>query len=134
MKRVRKKLKWNAKNRFIIIFQTLRTFFIVCLGYIFFRAESIQDAALIFRKIFTGLSLSPGAVKQSLIPFGNGHQAIASALILAVLILGLFIYELLEERQDDRLSRHRLFLAAAMIAATGLLGIFGQSNFLYQAF
>ena len=135
MKRLRKKIKWNAKNRFIIIFQTLRTFFIVCLGYIFFRAGSIADAGLIFKRIFTGgLSLSFGALTEALVPFGNGNQAVASILILGALILGLFIYELLEERQDDRLSRHRLVLAAAMIAATGLLGVFGQSNFLYQAF
>ena len=70
----------------------------------------------------------------ALVPFGNGNQAVASVLILTALILGLFIYELLEERQDDRISRHKLVLASAMIAATGLLGIFGQSNFLYQAF
>ena len=134
MKRFRKKIGWNAKNPFIIIFQTLRTFIIVCLGYIFFRAQSLQDALLIFKRIATCHPSGSGALIDALVPFGNGNQAVASALILAALIIGLFVYELLEEKECTALSRHKLFLGAAMIAATGLLGIFGQSNFLYQAF
>lgn len=134
MKRFRKRIKWEPKNPFIIIFQTLRTFFIVCLGYIFFRAENINDAAVIFKKIFTQFEFNAACITEALVPFGNGNQAIASVLILGILIICFFIYELLEERKDTRVSSHKYILAAAMVSATALLGVFGQSNFLYQAF
>ena len=40
------------------LFQIIRTFIVVCFGFIFFRADSINTAFEIFKKIFSDFSLS----------------------------------------------------------------------------
>lgn len=134
MKKVRKFLHWNDKNIFIIIFKTIRTFFIVLMGEVMFRAESMGDALLVYKKIFTDMRLNLSYITSALTPFGNGNQAVASAIILAILIGGLFVTEHIKEIKPDAFMKKRYLYAGAMIVVTILFGVMGQSNFMYQAF
>lgn len=134
MKKVRAAIHWNDENPFIIIFQTLRTFFIVLMGEVMFRAHSMTDAFAIYKNIFTNTRISGATIAAALTPFGNGNQALASVLILFVLIGGLFVVELLKEKNADAFQKHRYLYAGAMIVFTILFGVLGQSNFMYQAF
>jgi len=134
VKKIKKKLKWNDNNIFIIIFKTLRTFFIVCVGEVMFRAETFSDAMLIYKKIFTGTRINISTIIATLTPFGNGNQAVASAMILAVLIIGLFLVELKKEIDDKAFLKHRYLYAGIMLFVMAIFGIVGQSNFMYQAF
>ena len=134
MKKVRKFLHWNDSNIFIIIFKTLRTFFIVLMGEVMFRAETLSDAFTIYKKIFTDTGLSMSYITSAMTPFGNGNQAIASMIILVALIGGLFTVELIKEIKPGAFTKKRYIYAGLMIIATILFGVIGQSNFMYQAF
>ncbi len=134
VKKIKKKLKWNDNNLCIIIFTTLRTFLIVCIGEVMFRAETFSDALIIYKKIFTQTRINFSSVVAALTPFGNGNQAIASSIILAVLIGGLFVVELIKEINDKAFLKHRYIYAGIMLLGMALFGIIGQSNFMYQAF
>ena len=121
-------------KREIRIFCTVRTFFIVCIGYVLFRAASAADALTVYRTVFTGFRINAPEIAAALVPFGNGNQAAASVLIIGVFIIGLFAYELSEIKGSDVISRHKYILSGVMIVSIILFGVFGQSNFLYQAF
>ncbi len=134
MKKFCRKIHWNAENELIRIFCTVRTFFIVCIGYVLFRAASAADALTVYRTVFTGFRINAPEIAAALVPFGNGNQAAASVLIIGVFIIGLFAYELSEIKGSDVISRHKYILSGVMIVSIILFGVFGQSNFLYQAF
>ena len=134
MKKLRTAIHWNDKNIFIRIFQTLRTFIIVLLGEVMFRAHSLKDAFLIYRRIFTTTRLNPSSFVAAMTPFGNGNQAAASAIILTLLIGALFIVELIKENNNKAFTKHRYLYAAGMLITIALFGVAGQSNFMYQAF
>ena len=134
VKNIKKKIGWNDSYPAIIVFNTLKTFLIVLMGEVMFRAESMADALLIYRKIFTDCKINSSYIAAALVPFGNGNQALASVLILAVLIGGLFIVELRKERDPKAFTRHRYMYAGAMMVVTVLFGVLGASKFMYQAF
>lgn len=134
MKKLRAKIHWNDNNIFAIIFQTLRTFIIVLLGEVMFRAETMSDALYIYKTIFTNTKINYSTIVATMTPFGNGNQALASVIIIAILIIGLFIVELIKEKNENAFSKHRYFYAGAMLVVIALFGVLGQSNFMYQAF
>ncbi len=136
MRKIRNRIHWNDNNILIIIFQTLRTFIIVLLGEAIFRAESMTDVFVIYKKIFTSTAISASSLASALTPFGNGNQALASVLIMTVLIIGFFTVELCREIGVSAFTNHRFayISAGAMIVVTILFGVTGQSNFMYQAF
>ncbi len=134
MKTLKVRIHWNDENVWIRIFQTLRTFIIVCIGEVMFRAETLPDAFTIYHTIFTNTRINGSAIAAALTPFGNGNQAAASIIIVGLLILGLFMTELQQELHPDRVLKHRYFIAGALLTVTILFGMAGQSNFMYQSF
>ncbi len=134
MKKVRKAIGWNDANPAIKVFQTLRTFLIVCTGEVMFRAESLSDAFTIYKNIFTATRINPSEIAAALVPFGNGNQAAASILIIGMLIAGLFITELKKEHDPEAFTGHRYLYAGFLLTVTILFGVSGQSNFMYQSF
>ncbi|MCR4922795.1 MAG: hypothetical protein K5931_02170, partial [Lachnospiraceae bacterium] len=134
IKKFKEKIRWNDENLFIIIFQTLRTFLIVCFGEVMFRAESMSDALYIYKAIFTKTVINAASIASALTPFGNGNQAAASVIIVILLILGLFIVELLQEKDAPVLKKHRYVYACLLLILSALFGVMGQSSFMYQAF
>ena len=134
MKKIKTALKWNDDNVFIKIFQTLRTFIIVLFGEVMFRAHSLSDAFVIYKKIFTTTRINASSLMASLTPFGNGNQAAASVIILSVLLAALFTVELLKEKNENAFTGHRYIYATGMLIVMVLFGVAGQSNFMYQAF
>lgn len=78
------------KNRFFSIINIFATFVVISLGWIFFRANTISDALLAFKKIFC---------ERGLLYNGEGKPAI----ILAFLLIGLLmVFELIHEKRDKR--------------------------------
>lgn len=134
VKKAKKKIGWNDANPGIIIFKTLKTFFIVLMGEVMFRAHTMSDAFHVYKKIFTDTKINASYVAAALTPFGNGNQALASVLILTVLIGGLFVVEFIKERNEKAFTSHRYIYAGAMIVTFILFGVLGASKFMYQAF
>ncbi|MCR4739428.1 MAG: hypothetical protein K5886_04100 [Lachnospiraceae bacterium] len=134
VKKFKTTLHWNDENTFIKIFNVLRTFIIVCLGEVMFRAETMRDALDIYKIIFTETGINKASITASLIPFGNGNQAAASAIIVFLMLSGLFTVELLQEKNAAILKKHRYVYGGILLVITALFGVLGQSSFMYQAF
>ena len=134
IKKLKAFLHWNDSNRFIKAVNILRTYLIVYFGEIMFRAHTMKDALDIYRTIFTKTRINASQAVAVLVPFGNGNQAVASAIIIFIMIAGLFIVELMQENNAAVLKRHRYAYAGVLLVITALFGVAGQSSFMYQAF
>jgi len=134
IKKINEAIHWNKDNIFIRIFQVIRTVVIVAFGEIIFRSESFSDVASFYKNIFTKTRINGAQIASALTPFGNGNQAVASILIIAVLITAQIVVETAKERDEKAFTGHRYVYAALMLIATALFGVTGTSNFMYQAF
>ncbi|MBQ1527909.1 MAG: hypothetical protein IIZ75_12280, partial [Lachnospiraceae bacterium] len=73
-------------------------------------------------------------IAAALVPFGNGNQAAASVIIIGLLILGMLVVEIRQEKDAAAFTKHRYLYAGALLLITILFGMAGQSNFMYQSF
>lgn len=121
----------SDESKLFHVFQILRTFILVDLSYILFRATSLTDAGYIIKQIFTGISISGASIKASILPFTEDNTAVAYAGVTFAAIGMLFIVELFKYNEKEFFNKHRYFLCAVMVLMTALFGIFGQSTFLY---
>lgn len=78
------------KNRFFKAMNILATFILISLGWIFFRANSISDAIVAFRKIL---------FERGMLYNGEGKPAILMGLMLIFLLI---IFECVHEWRDNR--------------------------------
>ena len=134
MKKVRQKVHWNDELPGIKIFQVIRTYLIVLIGEVLFRAETLADAFYIYKTMFTNTQIHYAGITAAMKPFGNGNQAVASIIIIALLIGGLFFVELRKEMKEQAFTKHRSVYAALMLVVLALFSVTGQSNFMYQQF
>jgi D-alanyl-lipoteichoic acid acyltransferase DltB (MBOAT superfamily) len=107
------------------------TFFLVNLAWIFFRANTVGDAFLIVREIFT----RPG---QLFIP---GGADIVAPVYTVIGIVALLLIEVKREYFDDSFTvfRHRsewvrMLGYSLLLAGILYLGVFGESQFIYFQF
>ncbi len=107
------------RDRVPKIFKQLATFAFVCLTWVFFRAESVSDAMLILRKIFTGAWQDPQ------IP-----------LLMVVLACAVWIYQFAYESQLRPLLRVRPVRLAGMALIIFYLFLFSSPGgaFIYFQF
>ncbi|MBR5375752.1 MAG: MBOAT family protein [Lachnospiraceae bacterium] len=134
VKKLNEKIHWNKDNLFIKIFQVIRTLLIVSVGEIIYRSECFSDTIVILKNIFTKTRINGASFAAAMTPFGNGNQAAASMLIIAVLVIAQIIIEVSKERNEKAFTGHRYVYAAAMMVTIVLFGVSGASNFMYQAF
>lgn len=125
----RKYVKFDSRNPIIIFVETIATFLIAMLCWIFFRANTLSDALLAFRKIFT----QPGQLYN-----GEGKPAI----VLPILLIGLLMYK---EIKDEYLKNpHRymhnsndvvsIICTALLLAIILLCAQFEGGQFIYFQF
>ena len=134
VKRFCELIRWNKDCTAARIFQVVRTFIIVAAGEIIYRSDSVADITAFFKNIITDTRISGSAVAAALEPFGNGNQAVASLMIIGVILLAQFVVELAKEKDEKAFTGHRYIYALLMIVVTVLFGAAGRSNFMYQAF
>ena len=131
-KKVREKISnflWLSKL-FIFrdIWQTLLTFFLVLVGWIFFRANNLKDAFYIITHVFTNWSLSDLTI------IGRGQFIIAASLIILLLFI-----EFWQERLNIcEFFSKRLFLrwcfSLAIVLGILFFGVFQEKDFIYFQF
>ncbi len=134
VKKFSKKIHWNPDNVFVKIFQVVRTLFVLSIGEIIYRSESLENMKAAFRNILTDTRISGSSIAAAMTPFGNGNQAAASVIIIAVLAIAQFAVELAKEKDEKAFTGHRYLYAGAMLVVIALFGVAGKSNFMYQAF
>ncbi|MCC8426352.1 MBOAT family protein [Mucilaginibacter sp. UR6-11] len=125
------------KDRFLIIkntvtgifFRTSFTFMIVCFGWIFFRANSIDDAFIIIRNIVTW--------KGGGFYIGSISDIFYSIVALAILLITEYTQEFYSESFSLMNSRYKLVRHLSYVAIILLIllaGILNQSQFIYFQF
>ncbi len=134
VKKLCRKIHWNRDNVFVKIFQVARTLLVLSIGEIIYRSESFSDTVQIFKNILTDTHINGSQIAAALTPFGNGNQAVASVIIIAVLVTAQFVVELAKEKDENAFRGHRYIYATAMLVVIALFGVAGKSNFMYQAF
>ena len=134
MKKVRQKIHWNDGLIGIKIFQVVRTYLIVLIGEVLFRANTLSDAIYIYKTMLMNTQIHSASIIAAMKPFGNGNQAVASLIIITLLIGGLFLVELRKEMKEQAFTKHHSVYAALMLIVLALFSVTGQSHFMYQQF
>ena len=130
----------NPKGRIVGIVRIVRTFFLVCIGDLFFRAASVGDAFAMLREAVSVWNPSV-LVNGSL--FELGPERIEAA-VAAVALLLLYMVSLLQQKGSvrDRIARMplpvRWVIWYALLFGVILFGCYGPgysaSEFIYQGF
>lgn len=128
---------WNIlsparyKNRFLEWASAFTTFWLFAIGQITFRVEKVADLLSFIKNMFVAGPIAFLTLTEAIMPFSGDYSSVAKMMIAIALILILFIYECMENTgiQDNRRIRAIVYLTAFI-----LLGIVGQSNFIYANF
>jgi alginate O-acetyltransferase complex protein AlgI len=109
-------------------------FNLVCLGWIFFRAENVSDASMIIRNIFS-LHESVGPVHRSILWLGLVGIAIKMGLVIFLFLTDEKIHLLSSgQLKESRIHKYRMPIFAALVAAIAFLGNWGEVQFIYFQF
>lgn len=135
-------LRIDVKSRAFILFQVLRTFLIVFIGYVFDVAANLTESLYTFRMMLAGQDLSRGLTEIAAL----GLSA-ADYLILAVCTGVLLIVSLIQEKHPGQSLRvmldERPFIVRYLLLVAGILfllvfGIYGPgydpADFVYMQF
>ena len=140
--KVNKKLHINSQSLWFRLFQMLRTFIVVLIGYVFDVAPNFTDAMRTFRLILTDIHLSTTVEQvQSLGLFTMDF------VLLTICTLVLFAVSIIQEKRSDASLRQIIdqkhFLIRLMVLAFGILvlltfGVYGPAydpaSFVYMQF
>lgn len=134
------RLSINPAGRVIGTIRIFRTFFLVCIGDLFFRAASVGDALAMLKGAVT--VWNPHVVWDGSV-FDLGLDAIEAVVTVLSLLL-LFAVSVMQQKEGvrDRIARRALpvrwILWYALLFAVILLGCYGPgysaSEFIYQGF
>lgn len=138
--RFMEKLSIDPKSRWVDGFRVLRTFFLVNIGFVFFRADSLTAALRMLRSAVSVWNvgvLFDGSV------FGLGLDGIEFTIALVSLVI-LLVVSLLQQKGAvrERIEKKRLpvrfLIWYALLFYTILLGYYGPgysaAEFIYQGF
>jgi alginate O-acetyltransferase complex protein AlgI len=133
------KIKANPNKKSIgVIYKILNicvTFNLVVFAWIFFRADSVEDANIVVSHIFTLKEYSLLALKEYLSSFGMGYSIIT--IFTLVMFIGADYWidrSLKNNEQIIAVKFLDVFLFAFILALIILLGAFGNVEFIYFQF
>ena len=135
------KLRINTKNPLFVLFQILRTFLVVAIGYVFDVAVDFADSMYTFRKILTDQHFSWSIPRVAL------GIDIVDYIILLACTLVLFAVSFMQEKHPDKMLRAMLdekpFLVRYVLLLIGIsmimiFGVYGPrfnpADFVYMQF
>lgn len=125
-------IKWDSKGYHV--FEIIRTLFIVNIGFLIFRANSMVEIGFVLKKIVTDFSINVATISEALLPFTGDNTAISYGAVAVVSAIGLYVTEIFEYNGLDTFKKHKYINAAILIVVTLLFGVFGESGFLYMAY
>ncbi len=138
----KEKESWLDKHILIKdIFQTLFTFFLVCIGYVFFRSETFGQAWYIISHSIRGwgVVLSGPALYAGIVSLFGSSRVLFISLIA---IIALFVMEIIEIKTGEyfpQLLDHltptkKWILYYVILFSIALFGCFEASSFIYFQF
>ncbi len=134
--RVRRALGLEDRTWVLVPFRVATTFTLACVGWVFFRANSLADAAYVLTNSVQGFgSTSPREVIDNL--FGSGAEFILAVSLIAFLMA----VDLVRERYGDLRAALagcplavRWALYEGGVLAVVFLGVFTSKQFIYFQF
>ena len=136
-----KKLHINPNNFFWRLFQMLRTFVIVCIGYVFDIAPSFRQAMWTFRKIILGQSPIEGI--RSVLHIGLSREnfvilAFSAATLLVISIISeKTTYSIRKQIDNQPVAFECIFIVIGALVVS-VFGIYGSgynaADFVYAQF
>ncbi len=137
----KEKLGWdNTKQptRLKNIFDMLVTFHLALFAWIFFRANTVEDAFVVIKQIFTG-HYSPSELITSLNFFSDGPKNLGRIIFLIAMALGFLAVDPIIDKVAKRrivLQRpvYRYALYSFLVVCIILFGFFGEVHFIYFQF
>ena len=139
-KAIKKKLHINDKSKLFVLFQRIRTFILITVGFMFFNAGSLRDG---FRMWVSGFKITNAKIliDGSLLQLGIGRK---DWIIIAVSIVLLLIQSCINEKTDFRNAVSKRFILIrwgiwyAILFFVILFGSYGPgysaAEFIYQGF
>ena len=79
------------------IFQTARTFFLICLGHIFFRAANVPDAIAMYKAIFTPFMINGEWIAS----LGLDNANLIVLLVSFAVLVAVDIYKYREKQEEE---------------------------------
>jgi D-alanyl-lipoteichoic acid acyltransferase DltB (MBOAT superfamily) len=126
-----------TSNPILIILRWIFTFSVVCFGWIFFRANSIQDAISIITSISDISSYSIKQLSLNLVPVVKNSVYPIDLLLSYFLVSLLFIIEFLFNRRFNFNSLNygfKLLVYTVAVIMIYLMGVFDNNEFIYFQF
>ena len=136
------KLHINRKNFFFRLFQMIRTFIVVLVGYVFDVAPSFKQGMMTISRFFTDQSITRG--KTELLKLGITWK---DYILLGVCVIVIWIVSMIQEKHSDTTIREmldkkpfilRFIVFFLLIMAVIVFGIYGSgyaaSDFVYMQF
>ena len=121
------------------LFQSLRTFFLVCVGFVFFRADSFRDGLMMCRAVFT-FDMNVFSVTN----FTALGLDVPDTVVAMISLLVLLLVSFLKERMDvrEKLAEQNLVfrwgIYYLLIFSVLIFGFYGPgysaSEFIYENF
>ncbi|QWV95953.1 hypothetical protein KP005_11210 [Geomonas nitrogeniifigens] len=116
------------KSRAQHVFQVFITFNLVSFTWIFFRANSIQDALHVVREIFLDTRVDLGNLYRAILPFAGDFTSVSHFLNL-VFFFG--VYWLVRKKEVARLELSYVVIISLFVI---LLGRFNSTSFMYMGY
>lgn len=117
-------------NKFKTLFYQIINFFLVTIGWIFFRIESFSKGLDYLKIMVMNFRIDYNSILNSVLPFTKDSASISAALILFVLVL---IELIIEIKNKDDFTKNKFCLRNFFYIITILLlGIFGVNKFIYM--
>lgn len=138
MNKFGKKSKVKTEGFFIpfkSFLKMAKTFILVTIGLIIFRAPNITAACDVFVNILTDTTLSISSLQSAILPF-TGDNTCLSAFIVAVFFSSaLFLHEYMQFiKKNDLLKRADFIWQVFLIASIMLFSVNANSSFIYFQF
>ena len=130
----------EEKEQLIKAGKILVTFIFVTIGWVFFRADSFQNAFLILKKMVMEFSLSIGAIEQTILVFTGDMMSLCYFLVSLVMIGILMVREFrytygdLKKENLKKCEKEELIWIAFCVFAIICFGDFGTKGFIYANF
>lgn len=116
------------------------TFHLVCLAFVFFRAETVHVAFYILGHMFRGWQMNISYVGGALLPFSQNNTALSHFLFMVTMLGLLEAVQWNERRQvkdpnwGARWSGYRDIAWSGVLLLTLFMGNFGSKSFIYFQF
>lgn len=121
----------KVSGKLFSLVQMLGTFFIVMIGWIFFRLNTIPEIYQYFKRMFLDFQINSQNILSSIMPFTNDYSCLSSFLVIMIFIAFLFLTEYLSYYNKSIFIVHPYALCVIYTFSIILFGVIGQSSFLY---